>query len=148
MTDVPRSREDIEALAAEIATTPHPALEEETIDRAVAFVEDRQDRLEDAADAAAVGDLLAFWDGYVRGGVEDTVDDVEAFLAETSLRERFERGNDADLFGLDLFQGLMKLADVFEESADEVTERTADWARHVGDLTETFAEHLEDHKHP
>lgn len=147
MTDVPRSREDIEALAADIARTPHPALDEETIDRAVAFVEDLQGRLDDAADADAVDDLLAFWDGYVRGGVEEAADDGEAFVEETSLRERFERGNAADLFGLDLYQGLMKLADAFEASADEVSERTADWARHVGDLTETFATHLEDHKH-
>lgn len=147
MTDVPRSREEIEALAADIAATPHPALDDETIDRAVAFVDDLQDRLEDAVDAETVDDLLAFWDGYVRGGVEDAVDDVETFVAESSLRERFERGNAADLFGLDLYQGLMKLAEVFDETADDVSERTTDWARHVGDLTETFANHLEEHKH-
>lgn len=146
MTDGQRSREDIEALAATVGGTPHPALDDETIDAVLAFVSELQARLEGEVDHEGVRDLLAFWDGYVKGGVADTVDDVETFVESTTLRERFRRGNDADLFGLDVYQALMKLEDAYDEGRQTVASHTADWARHVAELTADVAEHLEDHR--
>lgn len=147
MADVPRTREDVRALAAEVARTPHPALDAETIDRVIELADDVRERLAGEADREAIRDLLAFWDGYVRGGVEDVVDDVDEFEETHTLRERFERGNAADLFGLDVYQAIMKLEETYDETADEVGERAADWAGRVASLTAEFAAHLEGHKH-
>ncbi|MFB6070914.1 MAG: hypothetical protein ABEJ76_07800 [Halanaeroarchaeum sp.] len=146
MTDIPRSRADIEALAARVARTPHPALDEETIDRVQTLVDDLERRLAGEADGEAVHDLLAFWDGYVLGGVEDVVDDVESFRESTTLRERLERGNRADLFGLDLYQALHKLESVVGDDAESPADRARDWAAHVAGLTVDFADHLDDHR--
>lgn len=155
MTTPPTTREEIRTLAGRLARTPHPHLTDETIDRTIAFVDSIRERIE-ADDGDAVQDLVAFWDGYVLGGLSDVVEDVETFERTSSLRERIERANAADLVGLDLYQALLNLAEALEEGAEElesgvesveaVTDRAVAWARRVVSLTEDFANHLTDHK--
>jgi len=155
MTTPPTTREEVRTLAGSLSTTPHPHLPAETIDRSIAFVDAVRDRLEDG-EREAVQDLLAFWDGYVIAGLADAVDDIDAFERTTSIRERIERANAADLLGLDLYQALLKLAEALEdgaetiedgvESVDAVTDRAVSWARRVGTLTGDFTAHLADHK--
>lgn len=149
MTETRPSRETIRDIAGRVASTAHPDLDEATIDRAIAVVDDIDDRLSDDPSRAAVEDLLTFWDGYIAGGllaVTDT-DSIETSIDRTEL---VKRGNDADLFGLDLYQALLSLAEAYEASdadgPNTISERTANWATRVADLTRGFVGHLEDHK--
>ncbi|MGM0398593.1 MAG: hypothetical protein ACQEQY_06315 [Halobacteriota archaeon] len=149
MTESRPSRETIRDVAGRVAATAHPDLDEATIDEAIAIVADIDERLQDDPSRDAVEDLLSFWEGYITGGllaVTET-DSVDASIARTEL---IKRGNEADLYGLDLYQALLELAAAHEESDAEtgaaVTDRTANWAMRVADLTAGFVGHLADHK--
>ena len=147
MTDTRPSRETIRTLASRVASTAHPDLDDDTIDQAIALVDDIGDRLGTDDTDSAVEDLLVFWDGYIYGGLL-AVTDTESIDTATPRTELVKRGNEADLFGLDLYQALLELAETVEESADDATisDRTTMWAQRVADLTTDFVGHLEDHK--
>lgn len=148
MTDTRHSREAIRDVAGRVASTAHPKLDDETIDRAIAVVSDIDDRLQDDPDVDAVEDLLTFWEGYITGGLL-AVTETETIDTSIGRPELVKRGNEADLFGLDLYQALLKLTEGREADDtedDTLSDRTVDWARRVTDLTSGFVGHLEDHK--
>ncbi|MFB6093758.1 MAG: hypothetical protein ABEJ77_02305 [Halanaeroarchaeum sp.] len=143
MTDVEDDRDELRALAGEIATTAHPRLDAATVDRAIASVESIASRLESEDPDAAVEDLLAFWEGYVRQGL--SVTEVDAPAPDVSLSTLFERGNEGDLYGLDLYQALYELAEARDPSGS-IDDLTVDWADRVAELTVDFVDHLRDHQ--
>lgn len=148
MTDTRPTREEIRDLAGRVASTAHPNLDDEIIDRAIDVVDDIDDRLDTDDRGTAVEDLLVFWDGYIYGGLL-AVTGADSIDTETPRTEVVKRGNEADLFGLDLYQALLKLAEAEGDDPDDgstVSDRTAMWAERVADLTTDFVGHLEDHK--
>lgn len=147
MTDSRPSRETIRKLASRVASTAHPDLDDDTIDQAIGVVEDIADGLEANETASAVEDLLVFWDGYIYGGLL-AVTDTDSIDTSTPRTELVKRGNEADLFGLDLYQALLELTKAVENGEDgpTVSDRTTMWAQRVADLTTDFVGHLEDHK--
>ena len=146
MTETRADRDAIRDVAGRVAATAHPQLDDATIDQAIDIVDDIGDRLETDERDDAVEDLLAFWDGYIAGGLL-AVTDADAIDASTPRPELVKRGNDADLYGLDLYQALLKLAEAYDEAGDgDPSERTVNWASRVADLTMSFVGHLEDHK--
>ncbi|MFB6134626.1 MAG: hypothetical protein ABEJ55_06525 [Halanaeroarchaeum sp.] len=149
MTDSHPSQPEIERAAARVATTPHPELDTETIDAVLSFVDGLEDRLgEEPADAIA--DLLAFWDGYALGGLTSAAATRDDVRETTDLRERIERANEADMLGLDLYQGLLKLLDAIDGDPRgppaDPADRTVLWAERVVSLTVDFGSHLDDHR--
>ncbi|MFW5924337.1 MAG: hypothetical protein ACOCSP_01910 [archaeon] len=148
MTDTRPTREEIRDLAGRVASTAHPNLDDEIIDRAIDVVDDIDDRLDTDDRGTAVEDLLVFWDGYIYGGLL-AVTGADSIDTETPRTEVVKRGNEADLFGLDLYQALLKLAEAEGDDPDDgstVSDTTAMWAERVADLTTDFVGHLEDHK--
>lgn len=140
-----RSRETIRTLARAVGSTDHARLTAETIDEVIEGVSEIADAIDEEPSPAAVDDLLAFWDGYIRGGLDVEVPDDTA-AASSSLEARIKRGNEADLFGLDLYQALLKLAENRSIDSERVSDRTASWAGRVATLTRDFVNHLEDHR--
>lgn len=149
MTESPGTIEEIETLSGRVATTPHPELDEDTIDAVVSFVDTIEDRLDDEP-GDAIADLVAFWDGYALGGLAATEDERDEVRQSTTLRERIERANEADMLGLDLYQGLLKLVDAIDgdptEPIRDPEDRTVLWAERLGTLTVDFGSHLGDHR--
>ena len=147
MTETRPDEDTIRDVAGRVASTAHPKLDDATIDQAIEIVEDVEERLETDERDDAVEDLLVFWDGYIAGGLL-AVTDSNSIDASTPRDELIRRGNDADLYGLDVYQALLKLAEAYDESAEEgrISERTVNWASRVADLTTGFVGHLDDHK--
>ncbi|ALG82174.1 hypothetical protein [Halanaeroarchaeum sulfurireducens] len=148
MSDARPSEKTIRELAGRVATTEHAALDDETVDRVAELVEAIQDDIDGPESAAAIQDLQAFWDAYVLAGLADVVSDAYDYERATTLRERIERGNTADLYGLDIYQALLGVADAVEtdaEADDAVPERAVEWADRLSDLTTDFVSHLKDH---
>lgn len=147
MSERAPSHDTLHELAGRVATTDHPALDEATIDDVVDAVRDVDDRVRNDGSADAVRDLLTFWEGYVVAGLDIDSSNGNAIDGRDDLPRLIERGNDADLYGLDLYQGLLQLSRAFEADSDgeDVTERTLRWAERVSALTREFVDHLEDH---
>lgn len=141
------SRDTIRQLAGRVARTDHAALDEETIHDVVDAVRDLDERVRNDRSADAIRDLLTFWEGYVAAGLGIDESSENAIAGGEDLPRLIERGNDADLYGLDLYQGLLQLARAFDVDAEgeNVTERTVRWAERVSGLTRDFVDHLEDH---
>ncbi|MFB6132187.1 MAG: hypothetical protein ABEJ44_02120 [Halanaeroarchaeum sp.] len=140
------SRDTIRQLAGRVATTEHAALDEGTIHDVVDAVRDVDERVRDEGSATAIRDLLTFWEAYVSAalGMNTSENPIEG---TGDLPRLIERGNDADLFGLDLYQGLLQLSRAYEaeDDGENVAERTVRWAERVSGLTREFVVHLEDH---
>ena len=148
MSDTRPSEETIRDLAGRVATTEHVALDDETVDRVADLVEAIQDDIDGPESLAAIDDLLLFWDAYILAGLSGIVPDVDDYQRATTLRERIERGNTADLYGLDIYQALLGVIDAVEKDADAddtVSERAVQWANRLSDLTTDFVSHLENH---
>lgn len=148
MSDQQPSRESIQDLAGSIATTEHAALDAEIIGDVIDVVRDVDERIQNEGSPDAIRDLLTFWDGYVAAGLDAGNGEGNDFDRSAGREALFERGNEADLYGLDIYQGLLKLAQNFETDAagDEVSERTRQWAERVSALTLDFVDHLDDHR--
>lgn len=152
MSERGSSRDSIRQLAGRVATTEHAALDEETVHDVIDYVRDVDERIQAGGSADAIRDLLTFWEGYVRAGL-DADASTDAATRDSTLDDRadlpgmFERGNDADLYGLDLYQGLLQLAQSYEGNSDggNISDRTIQWAERVSGLTRDFVDHLEDH---
>ncbi|MFD1588435.1 hypothetical protein ACFR9U_15740 [Halorientalis brevis] len=130
-------------LAERIATTPHDDLSLTDVEAFGQLLETVDEALGDGDATTAAAHLAAFWEAYLRAGLQAERDDVPS-----EPRALVEAGNEAGLVGMDLYQGLLRFFDVVADAtaSDADTPSTLEnWTRRILDLTGQLSDHVDDH---